>query len=264
MTHSYLQSSVAACREQIAENALPLIPAGSRLLVHSRSRCVLTVLRAAAARMPGLTCLITESRPENSGLQMFRELTASLPAPSCQLIPDAAVAYFMPQVDAVLLGAEAVVESGGVLNRLGSATVAIVAAECGKPLYVMAESFKFLRCFPLDQLHIPDHFKWPHSAKRSSAKQDSQLSALTPSSGDLGISADSESQHFTTKSEVNFKEASDAWERVIKLRGLEAVEHKLLLPVVDYTSPQFVTFLVTDLGVLTPSAVSDELIKLYL
>ena len=32
----------------------------------------------------------------------------------------------------------------------------------------------------------------------------------------------------------------------------------------DYTSPHLITMLFTDLGVLTPSAVSDELIQLYL
>jgi translation initiation factor eIF-2B subunit alpha len=31
----------------------------------------------------------------------------------------------------------------------------------------------------------------------------------------------------------------------------------------DYTPPNYLTLLFTDLGVLTPSAVSDELIKLY-
>ena len=35
-------------------------------------------------------------------------------------------------------------------------------------------------------------------------------------------------------------------------------------PVIDYTPPQYITLLLTDLGVLTPSAVSDELIKLYM
>lgn len=34
-------------------------------------------------------------------------------------------------------------------------------------------------------------------------------------------------------------------------------------PHIDYTPPQYITLLFTDLGVLTPSAVSDELIKLY-
>jgi translation initiation factor eIF-2B subunit alpha len=35
-------------------------------------------------------------------------------------------------------------------------------------------------------------------------------------------------------------------------------------PLVDYTPPQYISLLFTDLGILTPSAVSDELIKLYL
>lgn len=35
-------------------------------------------------------------------------------------------------------------------------------------------------------------------------------------------------------------------------------------PLVDYTPPAYITLLFTDLGILTPSAVSDELIKLYL
>lgn len=34
-------------------------------------------------------------------------------------------------------------------------------------------------------------------------------------------------------------------------------------PSVDYTSAEYITLLFTDLGVLTPSAVSDELIRLY-
>lgn len=32
----------------------------------------------------------------------------------------------------------------------------------------------------------------------------------------------------------------------------------------DYTPPQYLTLIFSDLGVLTPSAVSDELIQLYL
>lgn len=34
-------------------------------------------------------------------------------------------------------------------------------------------------------------------------------------------------------------------------------------PCVDYTPAEYITLLFTDLGVLTPSAVSDELIRLY-
>ena len=34
-------------------------------------------------------------------------------------------------------------------------------------------------------------------------------------------------------------------------------------PACDYTPPQYIKLLFTDLGVLTPAAVSDELIRLY-
>jgi translation initiation factor eIF-2B subunit alpha len=34
-------------------------------------------------------------------------------------------------------------------------------------------------------------------------------------------------------------------------------------PDLDFTPPNYITLLFSDLGVLTPSAVSDELIKLY-
>ncbi|PNH02744.1 Translation initiation factor eIF-2B subunit alpha [Tetrabaena socialis] len=39
---------------------------------------------------------------------------------------------------------------------------------------------------------------------------------------------------------------------------------QVINPSRDYTPPQWISLLVTDLGVLTPAAVSDELIQLYL
>lgn len=41
--------------------------------------------------------------------------------------------------------------------------------------------------------------------------------------------------------------------------GMES-EH----PLVDYTPAEHINLLFTDLGILTPAAVADELIKLYL
>ena len=41
--------------------------------------------------------------------------------------------------------------------------------------------------------------------------------------------------------------------------GLLVEDH----PTIDYTPPSYITLLFTDIGVLTPSGVSDELIKLY-
>jgi translation initiation factor eIF-2B subunit alpha len=51
----------------------------------------------------------------------------------------------------VLLGAEGVVENGGVINKLGTYQIALVAKALNKPFYVAAESYKFARLYPLNQ-----------------------------------------------------------------------------------------------------------------
>lgn len=58
------------------------------------------------------------------------------------LILDTGVAYVMERVDMVLCGAEGVVESGGIINNLGTYQIAVVARAFHKPVYVAAESYK--------------------------------------------------------------------------------------------------------------------------
>lgn len=55
------------------------------------------------------------------------------------VILDSAVAYVMEKVDFVLVGSEAVVESGGLINAVGSNQIAIIAKAAHKPFYALAE-----------------------------------------------------------------------------------------------------------------------------
>jgi translation initiation factor 2B subunit (eIF-2B alpha/beta/delta family) len=81
-----------------------------------------------------------EGRPDGKGIQTARELTAvGIPV---TLILDTGVAYVMERVDMVLCGAEGVVESGGIINNLGTYQIAVVARAFHKPVYVAAESYK--------------------------------------------------------------------------------------------------------------------------
>ena len=58
--------------------------------------------------------------------------------------------YALEECDMVLMGAEAVAENGGIINRAGTYTTALCAKALSKPFYVFAESFKFAReLFPL-------------------------------------------------------------------------------------------------------------------
>lgn len=69
---------------------------------------------------------------------------------------DAAAAYVMERVDIVLVGAEGVVENGGIVNKLGTYQLALAAKALGKPVYVAAESFKMVRLYPLNQQDLPE------------------------------------------------------------------------------------------------------------
>ena len=47
----------------------------------------------------------------------------------------------MDKVDFVLVGSEAVVESGGLINATGSNQIAIIAKHANKPFYALAERY---------------------------------------------------------------------------------------------------------------------------
>nr|XP_006209540.3 translation initiation factor eIF-2B subunit alpha [Vicugna pacos] len=202
---------ISLSRNKIADLCHTFIKDGARILTHAYSRVVLRVLEAAVVAKKRFSVYITESQPDLSGKKMAKAL-CHLNVP-VTVVLDAAVGYIMEKVDLVIVGAEGVVENGGIINKIGTNQMAVCAKAQNKPFYVVAESFKFVRLFPLNQQDVPDKFKY---------KADTLKSAQT---------------------------GQDLRE-----------EH----PWVDYTSPSLITLLFTDLGVLTPSAVSDELIKLYL
>ncbi|KAI3950687.1 hypothetical protein MKX01_035079 [Papaver californicum] len=195
-------------RRTIAMLSQDFIFDGCTILVHGYSRVVVEVLKLAAQNKKLFRVLCTEGRPDRTGLRFSNEL-AKLDVP-VKLLIDSAVAYTMDEVDMVFVGADGVVESGGIINMMGTYQIALVAHSMNKPVYVAAESYKFARLYPLDQKDLTP--------------------ALRPI--DFGVPIPS---------------------------GVE-VETSAR----DYTPPQYLTLLFTDLGVLTPSVVSDELIQLYL
>ncbi|ESO97323.1 hypothetical protein LOTGIDRAFT_187625 [Lottia gigantea] len=199
---------ISNSRQKIARIAHPFITDGTTILTHSRSRVVLQVLKEASLNRKRFNVLVTESLPDRSGEETYKELTEfGIPT---TLILDASVGYVMERVDLVLVGAEGVVESGGIINKIGTFSAAISAKAMNKPFYVVSESFKFVRLYPLNQTDLPSEYKYSSSVLKKKGK-------------------DLEKEH----------------------------------PSVDYTPPSYISLLFTDLGVLTPSAVSDELIQLY-
>jgi len=78
-----------------------------------------------------------ESKPGSEAVELARRF------PWIRLVPDLAMAQFAGEVDCIAMGADGIY-SGVVLNKVGSLPLALVARRLGKPLLVVAESFKVL------------------------------------------------------------------------------------------------------------------------
>mmetsp|Transcript_26990 Transcript_26990/g.65513 ORF Transcript_26990/g.65513 Transcript_26990/m.65513 type:complete len:343 (-) Transcript_26990:48-1076(-) len=210
-----------AARDSIADIAADFIQEGQTVLTHGWSRVVASVL-LKAAETKHFDIIILEGRPDGAGARaakLYAEHNSNIPT---TVVLDSAIGYIMESVDIVLTGAEAVVENGGCVNKMGTYTMAICAQAHGKPFYVASESYKFARLYPLNQRDLPN------------------MGSVPLRSYDTTTSEEKDSQEIVLPDKVNVKN-----------------------PPCDYTPAKFITLLFTDLGVLTPSAVSDELIRLY-
>lgn len=198
-------------REKSAEFGVPFIKDDDTILVHSFSRVVFQLLKKAKEdKLLRFKVIVTEARPTGQGFHMAKLLKeADIPV---EVIVDNAVGYALHKVDKILVGAEGVAESGGIINHIGSYQICCLAKANNKPVYVVTESHKFVRLFPLAPNDLP-------------------------------------------------REIASVLEE--KEQETETVEGVLKTQSIDFTPHEFITALITDLGVLTPSAVSEELIKMW-
>mmetsp|Transcript_18914 Transcript_18914/g.64085 ORF Transcript_18914/g.64085 Transcript_18914/m.64085 type:complete len:341 (-) Transcript_18914:85-1107(-) len=148
----------ARARRRIADAAHGFVRDGCVVLTLGRSRAVAAVLARAAAEGRRFEVLVAGGGGEGAGsaAAAAAALARDDGVPSVAELPDAGVAKAMARVDLCLAGAELVAESGGVVARLGTFQMALLAAAHGKPVYVAAESYKFARVFPLTQDDVGD------------------------------------------------------------------------------------------------------------
>ncbi|KAK1232234.1 translation initiation factor eIF-2B subunit alpha [Marasmius sp. AFHP31] len=184
---------------------------------------------------------VTEARPKGLGIRTAEMLTAAgIP---CTVVLDSAVAYAIEKVDFVLVGSEAVVESGGLINAVGSNQLAIIARAASKPFYALAESFKFHRLFPLSQddlpIHNPNLFSFPISQPKAAPPMNARPSVFLPSSGEA---------------------STDDAESPIRFTQEQIAQNN---PEVDYTRPDLITLVFSDVGSLTPEGVSQYLVGMF-
>ncbi len=208
-------------RGKIALVAGGFVTEGCTVLTCGSSRVVGTVLERAAGEGVGFRLIHVRHSGSGIGLrgEEIRNLRKKLPVAE---VSWAALASAIEKADFVMVGAESVVENGGIISGIGTRQVGLLAKGAGKPFYVVAESYKFVRVYPLG-------------------------------GEDLGVGRDV----------LDFRVDGDGEELGNGEKGFDGTEARDDNEAVDMTPPELITGLVTETGVHTPSAVSEELIKMW-
>ncbi|KAK5131614.1 hypothetical protein LTR08_000801 [Meristemomyces frigidus] len=259
-------SRAKAARATIAAFGRHFIRDGTTVLTTGGSRVVGALLRSAAEaagdsssiRFRVIYVVFPTSPPTPSPSPSASESSANITALRrlnipVATIPPEAIAYSLSAVTQCFVGAEGVVENGGVVSRLGTLQMAMLAKAAGKPFYVVAESHKFVRLYPLGQgdLGVEQGIVAFRTAEGGGEEEAEE-------GGREGEGLDGR------------REASD--EGVADMDGAAADKAKggaALAPpwrledAVDYTPPHLISGIITESGVLLPSAVSEELIKIW-
>ena len=141
------------CKQKIFRLSQHVIKANDTVLVVGYSSLIANVLIKMKEKQLNLTIKIMELRPECDGHLMYSTLAEA--GVQSELISDSLLGIEMEKVDYVLTGAEAITENGGIINRSGTYTAAIVAKSMQKPVYVLAEIFKAIRIFPYSIKDLP-------------------------------------------------------------------------------------------------------------
>lgn len=109
------------------------------ILTHSLSGTVLEVLQACIPPIEHI--ILLEGRPLYEGRTMAQALRQRTPL-TLTLITDAQADIFLPQCQAVVVGADSILADGSIVNKAGTALLAWAAYGRGIPLYVLAETLK--------------------------------------------------------------------------------------------------------------------------
>ena len=215
-------------RGSIARIAKRFVQDGSTVLTCGASRVVSAVLNAAADDgVPFQVVYVQSSNPPKREQGFGRDLVLGLRSKDIPVAvtPFDAVATAMAKASFCMVGAESVVENGGIISSLGTRQVGLLAKSLRKPLYVAVESHKFVRVYPLG----PE---------------------------DLGLE--------TGVLDFQVREGKDDRDPRSEREQLDEQETQHVeSSQLDLTPPELITGLVTEKGVQTPSAVSEELIKIW-
>jgi ribose 1,5-bisphosphate isomerase len=136
----FIESSQKAV-ERIGEIGSRRIRKGDTVLTHCNSMAALSIIQAANNAGKSIKVIATESRPRWQGRLTIGMLEEA--GIETELIVDSAVRSVMNEVDQVVVGADVITANGSLVNKIGTAQIALCAHEAKTSFMVAAETYKF-------------------------------------------------------------------------------------------------------------------------
>jgi translation initiation factor 2B subunit (eIF-2B alpha/beta/delta family) len=124
--------------ETSTDHAAGLVPSGATVFLLSYSSSVIKTIEKAASK--NIRTIVAESRPLCEGVRAAEECTRL--GVETTLITDSQAGIFTKDCSLVLIGADAILASGDVINKAGSSLIAAAASEYKVPLHVVAHTWK--------------------------------------------------------------------------------------------------------------------------
>ena len=127
-------------QDEIDENGAPLVEEDDIVYTHCHSSSVTSVLETVAEER-GFRARVTETRPLYQGRETARELAET--GVPVRFYVDSGARIALREADIMMIGADAVLQNGKVINKIGSEMFAEVAQDYGVPVYVVTNSWKY-------------------------------------------------------------------------------------------------------------------------
>lgn len=149
--------NLKTAHDKIAINAFPYIVDGSTIGVFGESSCVQAVLKYAGARRHNLTVVIITTFTTRVGDITFLELARICTSNNIKvmILAEGALISHIHKLSFFLLGADMLSKSGGLVNNIGTKSIAHIAKYYRKPVYVATETIKFSNIYMLTDDDIP-------------------------------------------------------------------------------------------------------------
>ncbi len=129
---------VEGSQDRVVEHGVSLVDDGAVVYTHCHSSSVTGVLQAVDV---DFRVRVTETRPLYQGRETAEEMAeAGVPV---RFYVDSGARLALKDADVMLIGADAVLDSGKVVNKIGSEMFAEVAAAYDVPVYVVTNSWKY-------------------------------------------------------------------------------------------------------------------------